>query len=80
MATADCTSLFGDNVLYGAGNHPLSLAIGDLDGDGDADLAVASWKDDNVSVLLNEGHGTFAAPCVAASIRVTFQEESDAEC
>jgi hypothetical protein len=34
------------------------LAAGDLDGDGDLDLAVAAR---NVSVFLNDGHGTFAA-------------------
>ncbi|MCH7841105.1 MAG: FG-GAP repeat protein, partial [Planctomycetes bacterium] len=37
--------------LYGAGDRPRSVAIGDLDGDGDADLAVANFSD-NVSVLL----------------------------
>ena len=35
------------------------MAIGDLDGDGDNDLAVANFNRDNVSVLLNRGDGTF---------------------
>jgi hypothetical protein len=38
----------------------LSLAIADLDADGDADLAVVNGSDDNVSILLNQGDGTFA--------------------
>ena len=50
--------------LYGAGNDPTSVAIGDLDGDGDADLAVANSFSDDVSVLLNSGDGTFAADVI----------------
>ena len=38
---------------------PSSVAIGDLDGDGKLDLAVAAEEDDRVSVLLNSGDGTF---------------------
>ena len=45
---------------YGTGGQPLSLAIGDLNGDGRADLAVATYAF-SVSVLLNKGDGTFAA-------------------
>jgi hypothetical protein len=55
-------------VWYGVGGLPISLAIGDLDGDDDLDLAVASGDDigpplvsGNVSVLLNNGDGTFQA-------------------
>ena len=35
------------------------MAVGDLDGDRDLDLAVANRFGDNVSMLLNEGDGTF---------------------
>ena len=44
---------------YGAGDWPHSVAIGDLNGDGDPDLAVANRGSDNVSVLLGNGDGTF---------------------
>ena len=45
---------------YPAGASPVSVAMADLNGDGKADLAVASGT--GVSVLLNNGNGTFATP------------------
>ncbi len=45
---------------YPAGASPVSVAMADLNGDGKADLAVASGT--GVSVLLNNGNGTFGAP------------------
>jgi hypothetical protein len=45
---------------YPAGASPISVAMADLNGDGKADLAVASGA--GVSVLLNNGNGTFGAP------------------
>jgi alpha-tubulin suppressor-like RCC1 family protein len=41
------------------GSEPFSVAIGDLDGDGVPDLAVANNASDSVSVLLGAGSGTF---------------------
>ncbi len=55
------TCLFADPVPFDAGIEPYSVASGDLDGDMDLDLAVANWLSDDVSVLLNNGDGTFAA-------------------
>ena len=46
---------------YDAGSSPSSVFISDFDGDGDNDLAVANERSDNVSVLLNNGDGKFAA-------------------
>jgi hypothetical protein len=39
---------------YAVGTEPLSVAVGDFNGDGRADLAVANSGSDNVSVLLGE--------------------------
>ena len=44
---------FADELLYGGGEGPRSMCIGDLDSDGDLDLAVANFNGDNVSILLN---------------------------
>ena len=52
---------FADDVLFGAGDQPRSVAVGDLDGDSDLDLAVANALSDDVWILLNTGDGSFAA-------------------
>lgn len=41
------------------GDSPLSVAVGDLDGDGEEDLAVPNWGEDTVSVFFGEGDGSF---------------------
>ena len=46
---------------YDVGWYPMSVAIGDLNGDDCLDLAAANNMSDNVSVLLSNGDGTFAA-------------------
>jgi hypothetical protein len=51
---------------YPAGTNPLAIAIADLNGDEKADLAVANFAG-GVSVLLNAGDGTFAAPASYAA-------------
>ena len=45
-----------------AGDSPLSVAAADLDGDGDRDLAVANFFDNNVTILKNTGAGNFNQP------------------
>jgi hypothetical protein len=52
-------SLFAPAVNYPVGNNPLSVAVGDFDRDGTLDLAVADHNDQNVSILLGNGDGTF---------------------
>jgi CSLREA domain-containing protein len=46
---------------YTVGTAPNSVAIGDLNADGNLDLAVANGVSDDVSVLLGTGTGTFGA-------------------
>ena len=48
---------FATETRYAAGSVPRSVAIGDYDGDGRQDLAVANAGDD-VSVLISHGDGT----------------------
>src|SRR5207247_143990 len=44
---------------FDVGTHPISVAVGDVNGDGRPDLAVANAGSNNVSVLLGYGDGTF---------------------
>jgi Bacterial Ig-like domain (group 3)/FG-GAP-like repeat/Domain of unknown function DUF11 len=46
-------------VPYVVGNHPSEVVVGDFNGDGDADVAVANRDDNTLSVLLGNGDGTF---------------------
>jgi hypothetical protein len=39
---------------------PFGISVGDLNGDGKIDLAVANSQANTVSVLLNQGGGVFA--------------------
>ena len=45
----------------GAGKDPYSVAVGDFNGDGALDLAVANNRSNTVSVLLGNGDGSFQA-------------------
>ena len=46
---------------FRVGNHPASVAVGDFNGDGVLDLAVADRSSDSASVLLGIGNGSFQA-------------------
>ena len=48
-------------VNYSVGSEPASVAVGDFNGDGKLDLAVANFNDNSVSILLGNGDGTFQA-------------------
>ncbi len=49
-------------VSYSSGYYPAPLVVADFNGDGKADLAVASHGTTNVDILLGNGDGTFQAP------------------
>jgi hypothetical protein len=60
MGNGDGT--FQTAVSYAAGIAPVSVAVGDFNGDGRLDLAVANGWSTNVSILLGNGHGAFERP------------------
>lgn len=55
---------FGSPTFYaagaGVGTGPQSIVIADFNGDGHPDIAAANFTDGTISVLLNNGNGTFA--------------------
>ncbi|MBI1336330.1 MAG: hypothetical protein GC164_05145 [Phycisphaera sp.] len=55
------TNLFED-LKIGVGNGPEVILTADLDGDNDPDLVTANTSDNSITVLLNNGDGTFAQP------------------
>lgn len=50
----------GPNSPVPVGLHPNSVAVGDFNGDGIADLAVANSGGDTVTILLGNGSGAFS--------------------
>jgi CSLREA domain-containing protein len=52
---------FSAPAVFNVGTTPLSVAVGDFNGDGNEDLAVANANSNNVSVLLGNGGGGFGA-------------------
>ena len=58
------TISFAAKVDFTTGTHPYSVSIGDIDGDGKPDLAVANYSSNTVSVFRNtstSGTMSFAA-------------------
>ena len=49
------------------GNGPREIEAGDLDGDGDIDFIATNYSGNSVSVLLNNGNGTFT-PAAAVPV------------
>ena len=51
---------FAAKVDYATGHFPYSVTVGDFNGDGKMDLAVANRTSNTVSILIGNGNGTFA--------------------
>ncbi len=58
------------------GTLPRSLALGDVDGDGDLDFVTANNGNASASVRLNDGTGSFAAPAANPETSVDALPES----
>src|SRR5204863_8854726 len=50
---------FQSQITLATGNHPYSVTVGDLDGDGKPDMAVLNSAAENVSVFLNRTQSVF---------------------
>jgi hypothetical protein len=66
-----------DYATYTSTDGATDLAAGDVDGDGDVDLAIVDPAHDGVGFLLNDGHGSFTPAAVeleagAAPDRITL--------
>jgi len=57
---AHAARLFDAAVRLDAGHQPYSLAVADVNGDGEPDLVVPAYGDDSVAVMLAHGDGTYA--------------------
>ena len=53
---------FSTAVNYNAGAAPRAVASGDFSGNGKTDLVVVDQTANDVSILMNNGNGTFASP------------------
>ncbi len=60
LGHGDGTFTFANGSPITVGNFPEAVKIGDFNGDGLQDLAVANAKDNTISILLGNGDGTFA--------------------
>ncbi len=65
MAAGATTSTFSTPQAFATGNAPTALAVGDLNGDGRADLVTANQADGTVSVFLNSTSAGDVTPSFA---------------
>ncbi|MCC3606174.1 MAG: VCBS repeat-containing protein, partial [Microcoleus sp. PH2017_29_MFU_D_A] len=67
-ATGATTPTFATNVDFPTGNSPRSVSIGDINGDGKPDLAVANNSSNNASILLNTTPTGATTPTFATNV------------
>jgi hypothetical protein len=58
---ASGTGTFGSPTVIEVGTEPVSIAIGDLNADGNRDIVTANWGSETVSLLLGSGSGSFGS-------------------
>jgi hypothetical protein len=59
---------FSSATNFAAGNTPVSIAVGDFNGDGKPDLAVGSNLGHTISILPGNGAGGFGAPATTLPV------------
>jgi len=64
---SDGDGTFEPPTIYPVGLDPQGLVVGDFNGDGKLDLAVANAGSNEVSILLGNGNGTFSDPAQFAT-------------
>ncbi len=62
MGNGDGTFQSAVNYSTGTGTAPECVRLGDVNGDGRLDIITANAGNNDISVLLNNGNGTFGAP------------------
>ena len=67
---------FQPAMAIGVGERPSSVALGDFNGDGKPDLAVANETSNNVTALINQGSDTFLTAVSAAGLTGPVAPES----
>ena len=78
LGNGDGTFTAKDDYTTGSGTNPESLRMGDVNGDGYLDIFTANAATNNVSILINNGNGTFRAPAAfSTAAHPTFVDLSD---